>query len=284
MNELQLAATLKPIEQISNGETRQCDDQLSIEEPLEIQIAFTKGGEKQSDSLSVTMRTPGDDIDLVVGFLYTEGIIQSMDQIAAIKPTGELSGQYDLQNTLLVELAPGHQFDLKRFQRYFYTNSSCGVCGRNSLQALELMHTPSLDARSPKIAVQLLKSLPKSLQKQQNQFRKTGGIHAAALFSADGDLIDLKEDVGRHNAVDKLIGARLQRDGLPVRDVLLMVSGRVGFELVQKALMADIGFMAAIGAPTSLAVELAEEHNMTLVGFLKETSFNVYAGKERIVH
>ena len=284
MDKLRPVATQKPIEQVRDGKISQCGDFLSIEEPLEIQIGFTKDGEKQSESLSITMRTPGDDIDLVVGFLYTEGIIQSMDQISSIGPIGEVSGQYGLQNTLLVELAPGHQINLKRFQRYFYTNSSCGVCGKNSLQALELMHSPTLDSQCPKIAEQLLKTLPQSLQNQQNQFQKTGGIHAAALFLSDGDLIDLKEDVGRHNAVDKLIGVQVQGNKLPAKDILLMVSGRVSFELIQKALMADIGFMAAVGAPTSLAVELAEEHNMTLVGFLKEAGFNIYSGKQRIVN
>lgn len=253
-----------------------CLDTLAVEEPMEIRLRWMENGDAHDEPLTITMRTPGHDIELVAGLLFSEGIVQDAAQILSIAVG-------DNPNTLTATLADGHQLDLKKYQRHFYSNSSCGVCGKMAIESLRLMHQPQLRENFPQISAQQLVQLPDKLHAAQPLFEKTGGVHAAGLFSASGELLLLREDVGRHNAVDKLLGACLLEKTFLIDDCVLMVSGRVGFEIVQKALAANLGFIAAVGAPTSLAVQLAEENGMTLAGFIKAGSFNCYAHPGRIL-
>ena len=251
------------------------EDSVAIEEPLEIRLGFEDAGKRRTRSVSITMRTPGDDEDLATGFLFTESIVRSPDDIAIIKPC-------DGDNTIRVELEDGVDVDLDRLQRHFYTSSSCGVCGKSSLDALRatgLERIPAIPAQFPR---DVLVNTPGRLRAMQATFAKTGGLHAAAAFGSDGELLVVREDVGRHNAVDKVVGALFRAGRLPARDLGLMVSGRASFELMQKAAVAGMPLLAAVSAPSSLAVELAREFNVTLVGFLRGDTFNVYAGEERI--
>ena len=236
------------------------------------------------------MRTPGDDGELAAGFLFTEGIVKSPDQIGQIRHCGLKIGRHAgtldraaalNSNTIRVDLNDGVDIDFKRLERHFYTTSSCGVCGKSSIEAL---HTGAkrLEAAGPMIDAELIHSLPDRLRASQDVFETTGGLHASALFNSSGELEIVREDVGRHNALDKVIGAKFLAGESPLTDKILLVSGRASFELVQKALMAGIPILAAVGAPSSLAVELAREFGMTLVGFVRDGSFNVYAGGERI--
>lgn len=278
-----MSLSSKPIWKLEGGSFSRQLDELAVEEPLEIRVAFGHGTGRRQEPLAVTMRTPGNDPDLVLGFLYTEGIIGAAAEVISFRYTGE-QWEEDMQyNSLLAELDSKVAFDAKQLSRHFYTASSCGVCGKG---AIELVKTNTcffpIEDR-PLFSVANLGLLSGRLRQAQQLFSSTGGIHAAGLFDKDGHLLLLREDVGRHNALDKLIGAAL-RDGLvPLRDCVLMVSGRASFELVQKALMAGIPILVAVGAPSSLAVELADEYGLTLVGFLREQSFNVYSGKNRIV-
>lgn len=254
---------------------RAWDDTLVVEDPLEIRLAFGAGAARQRLSVAVTMRTPGDDADLAVGFLFTEGLIASADQVLAIKQLDD--------NTLLAELHPDVPVDTERLTRHLFTSSSCGVCGKASLDAVQTVvcHYPA--PGRPRVSPEVLYGLPDTLRQAQATFNATGGLHAAGLFRADGSLLLSREDVGRHNTVDKVLGAALRAGQvLPFRDFLLLVSGRAGFELVQKAAMAGLPLLAAVGAPSSLAAELAETSGMTLVGFLRGTRGNIYTGKERI--
>ncbi len=251
------------------------DDLLAAEEPLEIRISHGAGEQRRRLSLAVTMRTPGDDEDLAAGFLFTEGIIQDAGQILAIKWLAE--------NTVQVELQPSVQVDEARLTRHLFTSSSCGVCGKASLDAVQTVACHFPKAGYPRVDRQALFSLPAALRQAQKTFEATGGLHAAGLFDAGGNLLLLREDIGRHNAVDKVIGAALRSAWpLPFRDCLLLVSGRAGFELVQKAAMAGIPLLAAVGAPSSLSAELAANSGMTLVGFLRGERFNIYAHPDRI--
>jgi len=250
------------------------DDKVAVEEPLEIRLGYEIAGERHTRSVSITMRTPGHDEDLAIGFLVSESIIQSPGDVAIIKPC-----QGD--NTLRVELEVGVAVDLERLQRHFYTTSSCGVCGKASLDALHAVgvEAPADGVRFPRDA---LVQLPERLRKAQATFDETGGLHAAAAFDPYGELLIVREDVGRHNAVDKVIGALFTAGRLPASELGLMVSGRASFELMQKTLVAGMPMLAAISAPSSLAVDLAREFNITLVGFLRGDTFNIYAGEERI--
>lgn len=254
----------------------QRDDFLVVEEPLEIRLAFGAGQGRRRISIAVTMRTPGNDEELALGFLFTEGIIASRDQILA---------QHWLdENILLLELHPSVYVDEERLVRHMFTSSSCGVCGKASLDAVQTIACHYPTPAHPKVPATVFYSLPDALRSAQETFEATGGLHAAGLFDAQGRLLFIREDVGRHNAVDKLLGAALGAGHpLPFRDYLILVSGRAGFELVQKATMAGIPVLAAVGAPSSLAAELAEASGMTLVGFLRGKRFNVYTGTERIV-
>lgn len=277
------------------GQTSRCVlDTLAIEEPLEIQLTYGAPNSRQTRSISVTMRTPGNDFDLAAGFLMTEGVVQDANDIEQITYAGYPFNQGDLsprimdapragskQNIVRVDLASDVEVSLGALQRNFYTTSSCGICGKASLLALRTVCPP----RAPnnfKVDAQMLYRLPGLLRRSQGVFDRTGGLHAACLFDSTGNLRALREDVGRHNAVDKLIGAEFLADRTPLRDRLLLLSGRASFELLQKALMGGVPMVAAVGAPSSLAVETAKEFDITLIGFLREGHFNIYHGSKNI--
>jgi FdhD protein len=249
-------------------------DTLTIEEPLEIRVRFRRGPSVVQKPVSVTMRTPGSDRELAVGFLFTEGIIHAASWIEATEVKS------DNENSILVTLS--HEVDLKRLERHFYTSSSCGVCGKTSIEALAINREISLLPGSPQVDTKTILALPERLLQHQAHFSKTGGLHAAALIASDGTVRAVREDVGRHNAVDKVIGHTLLTNPEDLSDCILMVSGRAGFELVQKAIMASVPIMAAVGAPSSLAVELARQYDLTLIGFLRGNRFNLYSGRQRI--
>jgi len=259
------------------------DDFISIEEPLEISIRYKEHDKWIKNSLSITMRTPGHDEDLVRGFLFNEQIIQGLNDIETIESFGEKVGQYNIQNKILVTLNNSKNVNISKIKRDFLTNSSCGVCGKSSLDALEILKKEKTSKSSPKLSKEVLINSPSMLRENQSEFAKTGGIHASGLFSSNGNLISLREDVGRHNALDKLIGNSLISKNLQPNDQFITCSGRLNFELVQKVLMTNIGLMIGVGAPTSLAIDLANKFDMTLVGFVKEDSFNVYTNKQKII-
>ena len=259
------------------------NDHISIEEPVEIIIKYKDKEIWVEKTISVTMRTPGDDEDLVRGFLFNEKIIEKIDHIEKIELTGKATEQYGLKNKIIVTINNSDNIDVDKIKRNFLTNSSCGVCGKSSLDALEIIKKDKILKSNPKISKEVLMSSPKKLRKNQSEFSKTGGIHASGLFSAQGDIVAIKEDVGRHNALDKLIGYALKENLLDNTSQFLACSGRLNFDLVQKALMANIGILIGVGAPTSLAIDLANKFDMTLVGFVKEDSFNIYSNKDRII-
>lgn len=270
----------------ANGEG--FDEQLAVEEPLEIRLGLPDGKHR---AISITMRTPGDDAELAAGFLFTEGIIQHPDQIKEIRHCGLKIGKGTStldraaalnSNTIRVDLSEDIDVDLKRLERNFYTTSSCGVCGKSSIEALRTSVKP-LPQNGLTVTGETIHKLPDLLRSSQTVFDQTGGLHASALFTADGALDIVREDVGRHNALDKVIGAKFLAGETLLSDRILLVSGRASFELVQKALMAGIHILAAVGAPSSLAVELASEYGMTLAGFVRDGHFNVYCGEERVV-
>ncbi len=262
--------------------TSELDDFLAVEEPLEIRLGLPGGGKIDHRAISITMRTPGADIELAAGFLFTEGILNDPQQIAKIRHCSIPAKDKNVQNTVVVELNTGVDVDFKRLERNFYTTSSCGVCGKSSIEAL---HTGVQTVNSNGFSVkhELIHKLPDILRRSQEVFEQTGGLHASALFNVRGELEIVREDVGRHNALDKVIGAKFLAGEIPLSNRILLVSGRASFELVQKALMAGIPVLAAVGAPSSLAVELAAEFGMTLVGFVRDDRFNIYTGEERIL-
>ncbi len=262
------------VETVEAGSSTHRQDLLAVEEPLEIHL--------NGKPLSITMRTPGDDLDLAVGFLFTEGIVEDVGQILSIEHGHSGSGPEQPGNSVTAQLKPGVEVDPVRIQRNFYTTSSCGVCGKASICALETIPRRELPEPGPVFRADLIYRLPEILRTSQTVFDRTGGLHAAALFSPDGRLLGLREDVGRHNAVDKLIGHGLREKSLPFEESLIFVSGRAGFELVQKAVMAGIPILAAVGAPSSLAVEVARRFRMTLLGFVRGNRFNIYSGGWRI--
>ncbi len=258
------------------------DDAVATEEPLEIRLAYTRpDGLRAQQSISITMRTPGNDGELAAGFLLTEGIIADAAQIDAIGPCGPPAAN-GLINVVRVDLAAGVEIDLDRLKRHFYTSSSCGVCGKASLEAVAVQGRYDLHGAALRVRAEALGTLPERLRAQQSVFERTGGLHASGLFDAEGRIEAIREDVGRHNALDKLIGQALLKNELPLGGCGVAVSGRASFELMQKAMMAGVPMLAAVGAPSSLAVELAEEFGMTLVGFLKPDRFNVYTRPDRI--
>ncbi|MGC2234857.1 MAG: formate dehydrogenase accessory sulfurtransferase FdhD [Pyrinomonadaceae bacterium] len=266
----------------SNSAAKAEIDTLAVEEPLEIRLGFTENEKFAHRAISITMRTPGNDFELAAGFLFTEGILTSKNQIKNIKHCGKFPSA---ENTVRIDLSAETNVNPVKLERNFYTTSSCGVCGKSSLEALFVAGARRIAKKDfPKISAGTIHFLPEKLRETQNIFDKTGGLHAAALFDFDGNLIDLREDVGRHNAVDKLIGAHFLSDKLPLSDKILFLSGRASFELVQKAVMAEIPVIAAVGAPSSLAVEAANEFGITLLGFVRDNRFNVYTGIERILY
>jgi FdhD protein len=258
-------------------------DILSVEEPLEIRIAYGSKTARVQKNISVTMRTPGNDLELAVGFLFTEGIISSYDDVKAVHHA-DMNCSSQKENIVQVELAESFAPDLLKSERNFYTTSSCGVCGKSSIQSIRTV-SPFCHLKKPflTLSADVLYTLPQKLKDAQNGFAATGGIHASGLFTMEGNLVLSREDVGRHNALDKLVGVALTNDLLPLNRHILLLSGRASFELIQKAAMAGISIVAAIGAPSSLAVDLAEEFDLTLLGFLNENRFNIYSLSERIL-
>lgn len=251
------------------------EDSVSIEEPLEIRLEITSDSEVRLHQVAVTMRTPGNDKELAIGFLFTEGIISSPSDIEDIDA--------DKCNIVKVTLQKNVSVDAKTFDRHSFVASSCGVCGKKSIAAVRVKRLHSCLHEVPTIPTKIVKQLPALLSNEQSNFKATGGIHASCIFDSDANLLNIKEDVGRHNALDKLIGSEFLAGKIPLNDRILLVSGRASFELVQKAAHAGIPILAAVGAPSSLAVQLAEECDMTLIGFLRDDRFNIYAGKHRII-
>jgi len=276
--------TTIPIRQVTVDGTSDTDDRVAVEEPMEIRVSFGPDAARSARSLSVTMRTPGSDFELAAGFLFTEGILKRRDQIRSIEFCGPAAPDRSTSNIVRVELAPEVELDLERLQRNFYTTSSCGICGKASLDALHVQGLELLDPVRPLVPRSVIHRLPDELRGGQPLFERTGGLHAATLATAEGSRLEVREDVGRHNAVDKLIGRRFLAGNTPLADHAMVVSGRASFEIVQKALVAGVPMIVAVGAPSSLAVEMAERFGMTLIGFASRERFNVYAHPERVVN
>ncbi len=265
------------IDRVSEASSRRRRDAVAVEEPLEIRIATVAGEEHQ---VAVTMRTPGDDFDLTAGFLFSEGLLTHRSDVADLRYCVDVEAQeYNIVTAYLSESA---RFDPADLTRNFYTTSSCGVCGKASLEAIEIRGCAPIPAAGATVSSDVVRSLPATLRSRQAVFERTGGLHAAGLFDAAGELQLLREDVGRHNALDKVVGERFLTGRLPLGEAVLAVSGRASFEIMQKALSAGIPIVVAVGAPSSLAVEVAKEFGMTLVGFAKPTGFNVYTGRHRV--
>jgi FdhD protein len=270
------------IEQRLAGGRDAVTDAVAVEEPLEIRLAHTTARGRAVRSVSITMRTPGDDRELAAGFLLSESIVADPADIVAIEPCGSPAPDTGNLNAVRVELDASVQVDLSRLERHFYTTSSCGVCGKASLDALRAAGIESLEAGTPVFHERLLLGMPDALRQRQATFDATGGLHAAGAFDTSGELLAVAEDVGRHNAVDKLLGGLFLAGRLPASELGLIVSGRASFELVQKALVAGMPLLAAVSAPSSLAVDLAREFDMTLIGFLRGDTFNIYSGGDRV--
>ena len=269
-----------PVTTVEANAVRKREDILATEEPLEIRILAQDGGARTTHKVSVTMRTPGNDFELAAGFLFTEGVVRRNEDIESIAYcTDPLEPQN--YNVVNVTLSSGVAFDPERFSRHVYTTSSCGMCGKGSIDLVRTVcdqkpvGTFKLDGMAPCM-------LPEMMREAQGLFSRTGGIHAASLFDSSGNLVILREDVGRHNALDKVIGSLLLQRKVPASDTVLLVSGRASFELLQKAVMAGIPAAAAVGAPSSLARDLAEEYGVTLAGFVRGERFNVYANGHRL--
>jgi FdhD protein len=258
-------------------------DVVAAEEPLEIRLGYSRpDGSRAEESISVTMRTPGHDAELAVGFLLTEGIIRESREVTGVTPRGQPAAN-GLVNVVRVELAAGVEIDFKRLERHFYTSSSCGVCGKASLEAVAVQGRFDVSSAPFQVSRDVLGALPAALRREQAVFEETGGLHASGVFDAAGRIEAVREDVGRHNALDKLIGNALIEGRVPLTQRGIVVSGRASFELMQKAMTAGCPFVAAVGAPSSLAVDLAREFGMTLVGFLKPQRCNVYSRPDRVV-
>ena len=260
---------------VNDGVAGERPDTLATEEPMEIRAA---GPDQELQPVAVTMRTPGGDFELAVGFLFTEGLIQPGD-VKRVAYCDDLPGEDQRYNVVSVRLE--RPFDGERLQRNFYATSSCGICGKASLDDIEVRCEPV--SAGPAVSADLLASLPERLRSGQTVFDRTGGLHAAGLFTAEGELVSIREDVGRHNAVDKVIGEQLLAGHLPLAGHILQVSGRVSFEIVQKAAVAGIPIVSAVSAPTSLAVEAGERFGMTIVGFVRDGRLNVYSGSARVI-
>ncbi|MBO6481054.1 MAG: formate dehydrogenase accessory sulfurtransferase FdhD [Pelagibacteraceae bacterium] len=259
------------------------EDLVSIEEPLEMIIRYKKNNDWIDNSISITMRTPKNDEDLIIGLLFCEGIINKTSEIEKVELLGHKTGKFKLQNKIRVTLNNGENFDIKRLRRNFLTNSSCGVCGKASLDSLEIICKTKINKDNPKIKSSLIVRIPNLLKQKQSEFSKTGGIHASALFNQEGKMLVIKEDVGRHNALDKVIGYSFKNSILDTKNQFIACSGRLSFELVQKTFMANIGLLMGVGPPTSLAIDLAKRFDITLIGFISSSGFNVYCGADRVL-
>ena len=258
-------------------------DFVSVEEPLEMNLRFKNNSKWHTENLSITMRTPGHDEDLVAGFLFNERIIENIDQLIKIEKKGKKVGDYNIQNQIEATINDIKNIDIGKIKRNFLTNSSCGVCGKTSLDTVEVIKKDKLNLSLPKIKKEIIMKSPELLINEQSEFSKTGGIHASSLINDSGKVIVTREDVGRHNALDKLVGYAHKNRLIDNHSQFIACSGRLNFELVQKALMSNIGVMIGVGAPTSLAIDLAKRFEMTLLGFVKKNSFNIYTNKERII-
>jgi len=271
------------VSKFKDSKIQEIKDSVSIEEPLEMGLKFKKDNRWETQNISITMRTPGHDEDLIRGFLLNERIIENLSQIESIEQKGEEVGDYNLKNTIEATINNIENLDIEKLKRNFLTNSSCGVCGKTSLDSIEILKKEKLDLSFPLIKEDIVMKSPSLLKDKQSEFAKTGGIHASALIDENGEVVATREDVGRHNALDKLIGYTIYNKILNPKKQFIACSGRLNFELVQKGLMANIGFMVGVGAPTSLAIDLAKRYNMTLLGFVKEESFNIYSNIKRVV-
>ena len=271
------------VSKLKNSKLEEIKDSVSVEEPLEMRLKYKKNNKWEVENISITMRTPGNDEDLIKGFLFNERIIKNINDIESIKHKGEVSGDYDLQNVIEATIVNIDNIEIGKLKRNFVTNSSCGVCGKTSLDAIQIIKENKLDLTFPLINEKIILQSPKLLMNKQSEFSKTGGIHASALIDVNGNVIAIKEDIGRHNALDKLIGHSISKKILNPEKQFIACSGRLNFELVQKGLMGNIGVMAGVGAPTSLAIDLAKRFDMTLLGFVKESSFNIYSNEKRII-
>jgi FdhD protein len=271
------------VRRVSGGELTSDRDAVATEEPLGISLGYSRAdGSRAEEEVSITMRTPGHDEDLAVGFLFTEGIIHARADVASVVPRAQPQPS-GLMNAVRVELTPGVKVDFKRLERHFYTSSSCGICGKASIDSVAVQGRFDVNTAEFRVTAAVLGGLPAALKARQSVFEQTGGLHASGLFDAAGAIVALREDVGRHNALDKLVGHSLLRGDLPLSRYGVVLSGRASFELMQKAKMAGCPLVAAVGAPSSLAIELANEFGMTLVGFLKPDHFNVYSRPDRVI-
>tara|TARA_B100001996_G_scaffold377082_1_gene359198 strand:+ start:566 stop:1408 length:843 start_codon:yes stop_codon:yes gene_type:complete len=271
------------ITKLKNSNTEEVKDSVSIEEPLEMNLRFKTDTSWKNENLSITMRTPGNDEDLITGFLFNERIVENFSDIEKVEKEGEEVGDYNIQNKITATINNNKNIDIGKIKRNFLTNSSCGVCGKTTLDSIEIFKNDKLNLHYPKINREIILNSPKLLINEQSEFAKTGGIHASSLINDKGIVIATREDVGRHNALDKLIGYVHKKKLIDNQSQFIACSGRLNFELVQKALMSNIGLMAGVGAPTSLAIDLAKRFGMTLIGFVKTNSFNIYSNKERII-
>ena len=271
------------VTKFNENKKEEIKDYVSVEEPLEMNLRFKKNGNWQTENLSITMRTPGNDEDLISGFLFNERIIENIKQILRLEKQGDKVGDYNIQNKIEATIDDIKNIDIDKLKRNFLTNSSCGVCGKTSLDTIEVIKNEKLNLSFPKIKKEIIMKSPKLLISEQSEFSKTGGIHASSLIDDSGKVLATREDVGRHNALDKLIGYAQKNKLIDNHSQFIACSGRLNFELVQKGLMSNIGVMAGVGAPTSLAIDLAKRFEMTLLGFVKNNSFNIYSNKERII-
>ncbi len=268
---------------LKDNNREEIKDFVSVEEPLEMSLKFKINGEWKLQNISITMRTPGNDEDLISGFLLNERIIENINDIVSVEKEGEKVGDYNIQNKVIATINNSKNIDIGKLKRNFLTNSSCGVCGKTSLDSVEVIKNNKLDLSYPFIKKNIILESPKLLANEQSEFSKTGGIHASSLIDQNGKVVATREDVGRHNALDKLIGYVHKKKIIDNHSQFIACSGRLNFELVQKGLMSDIGLMAGVGAPTSLAIDLAKRFNMTLLGFVKKNSFNIYTNKQRVL-
>ena len=271
------------VTKLIDNKTEDIKDSVSVEDPLEMNLKFKVKGKWHTENLSITMRTPGNDEDLISGFLFNERIILNINEIEKIDKKGEVVGDYNIQNKIEATINNSNNIDIGKFKRNFLTNSSCGVCGKTSLDTVEIIKNEKLNLSFPKIETKTILKSPELLINAQSEFSKTGGIHASSLIDKNGNVILTREDVGRHNALDKLIGHAHKNKLIDNHSQFIACSGRLNFELVQKGLMSNIGLMAGVGAPTSLAIDLAKRFDMTLLVFVKKNSFNIYTNKERVI-
>ena len=271
------------VSKLKNSKIQEIKDSVSVEEPLEIRLKYKKNDNWEIRNISITMRTPGNDEDLIRGFLFNEKIIENLDQIKSIEKKGDEVGDYNLKNIIEATINNTNNLDIKKLKRNFLTNSSCGVCGKTSLDSIEVLKKEKLDLSFPLIKENIIRKSPELFINEQTEYAKTGGIHASSLINENGKIVATREDVGRHNALDKLIGYALKENIINPKKQFIACSGRLNFELVQKGLMANIGLMAGIGVPTSLAIDLAKRFDMTLLGFVKKESFNIYSNVNRVI-